>query len=76
MDINDKLELLLIENDIVEKLFIGEEYMLVNNKYGEAVILMLTGLRDVDYYKWDIERCEERASHLIDSVVLMEQTAL
>jgi len=37
---------------------------------------MLTGLRDVDYYKWDIERCEERASHLIDSVVLMEQTAL
>jgi len=38
MDINDKLELLLIESDIVEKLFIGEEYMLVNNKYGEAVI--------------------------------------
>ena len=76
MDINDKLELLLIENDIVEQLFIGKEHMLVNNKYGEPVILMLTGLRDVEYYKWDIKRCEERASHLIDSVVLMEQTAL
>ena len=76
MDINDKLELLLIETDIIEKLFIGEEYMLINNKYGEPVILMLTGTRDVKYYKWDIERCEERASHLIDSVVLMEQTTL
>tara|TARA_R110002012_G_scaffold38538_1_gene107166 strand:+ start:134 stop:364 length:231 start_codon:yes stop_codon:yes gene_type:complete len=76
MDINDKLELMIIEHEIIEKLFIGERVMKVVNKYGEDVILSLTGLRHADYYKWDIDRCEERAESLIESVVLMEQINL
>ena len=76
MDINDKLELMIIEHEIIEKLFIGERVMKVVNKYGEDVILSLTGLRHADYYKWDIDRCEERAESLIEAVVLMEQINL
>jgi len=76
MDINDKLELMLIEHEITEKLFIGENFMVVTSKHGEDIMLALTGLRDSKYYKWDIDRCEKRAEVLINSVVLMEQTDL
>ena len=76
MDIHDRLELMLIEHEIIEKLFIGDRVMMVTNKYGEDVVLSLTGLRHPDYYKWDIDRCEKRAEALIESVVLMEQTTL
>tara|TARA_R110002049_G_scaffold87442_1_gene221540 strand:+ start:1958 stop:2188 length:231 start_codon:yes stop_codon:yes gene_type:complete len=76
MDINDKLELMIIEHEITEKLFIGDKFMVITSKHGEDIMLSLTGLRHDDYYKWDIDRCEERATSLIESVVLMEQSNL
>jgi hypothetical protein len=72
MDINDKLDLMIIEHDILENLFIGEKSMMVIDKHGTDVILSLTGTRDIDYYKWDIDRCEVRAEELIRSFVFLE----
>ena len=72
MDINDKLDLMVIEHDILENLFIGNTSMTVTDKHGIDVMLSLTGLRDYKYYKWDIDRCEVRAEELIRSFVFLE----
>jgi len=72
MDINDKLDLMIIEHDILENLFIGNTYMMITDKNGSDQVLILTGTRDKDYYKWDIDRCEERAAILIESIQILE----
>ena len=72
MDINDKLDLMVIEHDILENLFIGNTSMTVTDKHGIDVMLSLTGTLDRDYYKWDIDRCEVRAEELIRSFVFLE----
>ena len=72
MDINDKLDLMVIEHDILENLFIGNTSMTVTDKHGIDVMLSLTGLRDYKYYKWDIDRCEVRAEELIRCFVFLE----
>ena len=72
MDINDKLNLMVIEHDILERLFIGETSYTLTDKHGIDIMLSLTGTRDVKYYKWDIDRCEARAADLIESVKYLE----
>tara|TARA_R110000765_G_scaffold396479_1_gene490380 strand:- start:136 stop:366 length:231 start_codon:yes stop_codon:yes gene_type:complete len=72
MDLNNKIDLLVLEHEILEQLFIGERSMTVTDKHGIDVMLSLTGLRDYKYYKWDIDRCEARAEELISSFVFLE----
>tara|TARA_R110000787_G_scaffold19509_1_gene58443 strand:- start:426 stop:656 length:231 start_codon:yes stop_codon:yes gene_type:complete len=72
MDINDKLDLMVIEHDILERLFIGETSYTLNDKHGIDILLCLTGTKDCDYYKWDIDRCEARAEELIRCIVFLE----
>ena len=71
MNIEDKLDLLVLEHDILEQLFIGNTSMTVTDKHGIDVMLSLTGLMDCDYYKWDIDRCEVRAEELIRCFVFL-----
>ena len=73
MDLNNKLDLMMLEHDILEALFIGESSMTVTDKHGIDVLLSLTGLMDVKYYKWDIDKCEVRAEELIRSFVFLEE---
>jgi len=73
MDIENKLDLMILEHDILENLFIGEKSMMITDRHGIDVVLSLTGLRDVKYYKWDIDRCEVRAEELIRCFVFLEE---
>tara|TARA_R110002072_G_scaffold158391_2_gene309323 strand:+ start:1789 stop:2019 length:231 start_codon:yes stop_codon:yes gene_type:complete len=73
MNIEDKLDLMILEHDILEQLFVGNTSMTVTDKYGIDVMLSLTGLMDCDYYKWDIDRCEVRAEELIRCFVFLEE---
>ena len=73
MNLENKLDLMLLEHEIIEQLFIGEKSMTVTDKHGIDVMLSLTGLMDVKYYKWDIDRCEVRAEELIRSFVFLEE---
>ena len=73
MDINDKLDLMLLEHEILEQLFIGNRTYTIVDKHGVDVLLSLTGTMDVKYYKWDIDRCEVRAAELIKSIVFLEE---
>tara|TARA_R110002050_G_scaffold24443_1_gene65443 strand:- start:1144 stop:1368 length:225 start_codon:yes stop_codon:yes gene_type:complete len=72
MNIEDKLDLMLIEHDIIENLFIGERYMAITDKYGRDTIISLCGTHDPLLYKWDIDKCEERAASLIYSFQVIE----
>jgi hypothetical protein len=76
MNIEDKLDLMILEHDILEQLFIGNTSMTVTDKHGIDVMLSLTGLRDCKYYKWDIDRCEVRAEELIRCFVFLEEHAI
>jgi len=72
MDLNNKIDLMLLEHEILEQLFIGNTSMTVTDKHGIDVMLSLTGTLDCDYYKWDIDRCEVRAEELIRCFVFLE----
>lgn len=72
MNLEDKLDLMLLEHEILEKLFIGDTTYTIEDKHGVDILLALTGTMDCDYYKWDIDRCEARAKILIDQVVFLE----
>ena len=73
MNIEDKLDLMILEHDILEQLFVGNTSMTVTDKHGIDVMLSLTGLMDCNYYKWDIDRCEVRAEELIRCFVFLEE---